>query len=55
VYYYNGDELAQPIENFKSIYKKAKEKGLRLKAHIGEWGTAKDVQSGAEILQLDEV
>lgn len=50
-----GDELAQPIENFKSIYRKAKEQGLRLKAHIGEWGTAKDVQKSIEILELDEV
>ena len=50
-----GDELAQPIENFAPIYKKAKQHGLRLKAHIGEWGTAKDVMNGIELLQLDEV
>lgn len=50
-----GDELAQPIENFKNIYKKAKENGLKLKAHIGEWGTAEDVRKGIEILELDEV
>lgn len=49
------DELAQPIENFQSIYKKAKEQGLRLKAHIGEWGTAEDVLKGVQILGLDEV
>lgn len=50
-----GDELAQPIENFVPIYKRAKEEGLCLKAHIGEWGTAKDVVHGVEVLQLDEV
>lgn len=50
-----GDELAQPIENFKTIYKKAKKYGLRLKAHIGEWGSAEDVRKGIEILELDEV
>ena len=50
-----GDELAQPIENFAPIYKRAKQNGLRLKAHIGEWGTAKDVMNGIELLQLDEV
>jgi len=50
-----GDELAQPIENFVSIYKKAKDNGLRLKAHIGEWGTAEDIQKGIELLELDEV
>ena len=50
-----GDEFAQPIENFVPIYKKAKENGLRLKAHIGEWGTAEDVRQGIELLSLDEV
>lgn len=50
-----GDELAQPIENFVPIYKKAKENGLRLKAHIGEWGTAEDVKKGIELLSLNEV
>lgn len=50
-----GDEFAQPIENFMPIYKKAKNEGLRLKAHIGEWGTADDVKKGVEVLELDEV
>ena len=50
-----GDELAQPIENFKLIYRRAKEEGLRLKAHVGEWGTADDVRRAVECLELDEV
>ncbi len=50
-----GDELAQPIENFKSIYRRAKAEGLRLKAHVGEWGTAEDVRLAVECLELDEV
>ncbi len=50
-----GDELAQPIENFKSIYCRAKSEGLRLKAHVGEWGTADDVRRAVECLELDEV
>ncbi|WP_309245158.1 hypothetical protein [Clostridium sp. CF012] len=50
-----GDELAQPIEKFIPIYKKAKNEGLKLKAHIGEWGTADDVKKGVELLGLDEV
>ena len=50
-----GDELAQPIENFKGIYRRAKKEGLRLKAHVGEWGTAKDVRTAVEELELDEV
>jgi adenosine deaminase len=50
-----GDEFAQPIENFKPIYRRAKEKGLILKAHVGEWGTADDVMRAVEELELDEV
>jgi len=50
-----GDEFAQPIENFIPIYKKAKNERLKLKAHIGEWGTADDVKKGVEVLELDEV
>ena len=50
-----GDELAQPIENFRSIYRRAKAEGFRLKAHVGEWGTAYDVRRAVEYLELDEV
>ena len=50
-----GDELSQPIERFKGIYRRAKSEGLRLKAHVGEWGTAADVQRAVEELELDEV
>ena len=50
-----GDELAQPIENFKSIYRRAKKEGLRLKAHVGEWGAAEDVRRAVEELELHEV
>ncbi len=50
-----GDELAQPIENFRSIYQRAKSEGLRLKAHVGEWGTASDVRRAVECLELDEI
>lgn len=50
-----GDEFAQPIEKFIPIYRKAKDNGLVLKAHIGEWGTAEDVKRGIELLGLDEV
>ena len=50
-----GDELAQPIENFKGIYRHAKKEGIRLKAHVGEWGSARDVRTAVEELELDEV
>ncbi len=50
-----GDELAQPIDRFKPIYRRAKAEGLRLKAHVGEWGTAEDVRRAVECLELNEV
>lgn len=50
-----ADELAQPIDVFKPIYRAAFAKGLRLKAHVGEWGTADDVWQAVEELGLDEV
>ncbi|MBP3196865.1 MAG: adenosine deaminase, partial [Butyrivibrio sp.] len=46
---------AQPIENFIPIYRRAKTEGLKLKAHVGEWGTAEDVRRAVECLELDEV
>lgn len=51
----SGDEFAQPIEAFKPLYRNAKARGLRLKAHVGEWGTADDVRRAVEELELDEV
>ncbi len=50
-----GDELVQPIENFIPIYERAKAEGLKLKAHVGEWGTAEDVMQAVSQLKLDEV
>lgn len=51
----SGDEGAQPIEVFKPVYRRAKATGLKLKAHVGEWGTADDVWRAVEVLELDEV
>ena len=51
----SGDEFAQPIENFKPLYRLAKTYGLRLKAHVGEWGSADSVWRAVEELELDEV
>lgn len=50
-----ADELAQPIEAFRPVYAMAKAAGLRLLAHVGEWGTAEDVRTAVELLDLDEV
>jgi adenosine deaminase len=51
----SGDEHAQPIEAFAPLYRNAKARGLTLKAHVGEWGTADDVWRAVELLELDEV
>ena len=51
----SGDEFAQPIEAFVPVYARVKAAGLRLKAHVGEWGTADDVWRAVEVLELDEV
>jgi hypothetical protein len=50
-----ADEFAQPIGVFKPVYRAAKAKGLRLRAHAGEWGTADDVWQAVEELELDEI
>jgi adenosine deaminase len=49
------DEFAQPIQNFKPLYRMAKSKGLLLKAHVGEFGDADSVKETVEELELDHV
>lgn len=48
-----GDEFAIP--SFKKIFRKAKDKGLLLKAHVGEFGTAELIREAVEELELDQV
>lgn len=50
-----NDEFAQPIANFRKVYQVAKCYNLCLKAHVGEFGTADDVQEAVETLHLHEV
>ena len=49
------DEFAQPIGNFKTLYRFAKEQGMKCKAHAGEFGPADSVKEAVEILELDAV
>lgn len=51
----SGDEMAQPIEVFQPLYRACGDRGMRLKAHVGEWGSADDVWRAVEVLDLDEV
>jgi len=48
-----GDELSMPIQKFKKIYRCAKKNNMILKAHVGEFGTSKDVYKAIKILKLD--
>jgi adenosine deaminase len=49
------DESAQPLSNFKEIYRYAKRMGLKLKAHAGEFCDADFVRKSVEVLELDAV
>lgn len=50
-----GDELSQPVEKFRDIYRIAAVAGMKKKAHLGEFGGAADVRNGVETLELDAV
>jgi adenosine deaminase len=48
-------EDAQPIENFRELYRFAKQMHMKCKAHAGEFGDAASVRKTVEVLELDEV
>ena len=49
------DESAQPISNFKALYRQARNMKIKCKAHAGEFGTADSVRNAVETLELDAV
>lgn len=49
------DEFAQPIANFRELYRFAKSHGMKCKAHAGEFGSAGSVREAVETLELDAV
>jgi len=49
------DEFAQPIRNFREVFRYVKRIGLKCKAHAGEFGDADSVKETVEELELDEV
>ena len=51
---YSHQEACAP-EAVKSLYSKARAAGMKLKAHVGEFGGAEEVQRTIEVLDLDEV
>ena len=48
-------EDAQPVENFRELYRFAKQTGMKCKAHTGEFGNAESVRKAVEVLELDEI
>ena len=46
---------ACPPETVQPLYKKARAAGMKLKAHVGEFGGAEEVRRTVEVLDLDEV
>ena len=50
-----GDESGRPVDEFKRIYQVAAAAKMKRKAHLGEFGTAKNIQKGVELLGLDVV
>jgi len=48
-------EDAQPLENFRELFRFARRNGMKCKAHAGEFGDAFSVREAVEILELDEV
>lgn len=50
-----GDEKSRPIHIFKKIYRIAEKNKLTLKAHVGEFGSAKDIYKAIKTLHLHVV
>ena len=50
-----GNEMAQPPEAYKSLYKKAKLAGLKLKAHVGEFGGPDIIEQTFGMFELNEI
>ena len=51
---YSYQQACAP-ETVKPLYRKAREAGMKLKAHVGEFGGAEEVRRTVEVLDLDEV
>jgi adenosine deaminase len=49
------DESAQPVKNFRELFRFARKNGMKCKAHAGEFGNAESVRETVETLELDAV
>lgn len=50
-----GNETAQPPESYQKLYADAKDLGLKLKAHVGEFAGPELISETLDFLQLDEI
>lgn len=50
-----GREDTDRVQNFKELFRKAKQKGFCLRAHVGEFGAWKNIMHVINVLELDEV
>lgn len=50
-----GAEMGDRPEKYQEIFKYAKRAGLKLKAHVGEYGDAESIRHTITTLELDEV
>lgn len=48
-------EDAQPPEHFQALFRMARQAGLKLKAHVGEFGSAETIRQTVEALELEEI
>lgn len=52
---WQGNELSRNIKLVQPLYKRARKNGLKLRAHVGEFGEADYIKRCVEELELDEV
>jgi adenosine deaminase len=50
-----GNEVEFPAEPFAPIFREAKESGLKITVHAGEWGGAENVREAIEVLGADRI
>jgi adenosine deaminase len=50
-----GNEYAQEPETYASLFRHAKAKGLKLKAHVGEFGGPEHIERTQRVLEIEEI
>jgi adenosine deaminase len=50
-----GDEQAFPVDPFIPLFREAKQAGLKLTIHAGEWGGAERVAQAIEVMSADRI